>query len=309
MPIETFLNELSFFTQAVDLNQAQNRMGEFVNVLRNIIFRGGERKLNIYSGFYNIILGPNYSIMQWFSDDRVEKEARLYLRGIVDKGIIIDDMLSNMSDIECLVEGEKAVGVHGAYVREGLAISLPSRDIWNCHLLKVQIKEMEGEEIASRYDLLPHVSTIENIKGLKDWIYQNAFSTLKNYHQLWQTREKLFSRMLFCDAVEEQTRQMPMDSLGRIIKALNLLNIYALMYKPGQFDETKIGCDVSPESQETLRKYGEERTFLCPDGQYRVFSWHMKIGSFRVHFDFSYSDECILVGYIGRHLRTVKYKN
>jgi len=49
--------------------------------------------------------------------------------------------------------------------------------------------------------------------------------------------------------------------------------------------------------------YSAERTFLCPDGEYRLFDFHLKRWGTRIHFfDFPASKR-ILVGYVGDHLR------
>lgn len=50
--------------------------------------------------------------------------------------------------------------------------------------------------------------------------------------------------------------------------------------------------------------YGHARTFLCPDGERRVFSWHSKINyeKWRVHFIDFPATRRVLIGYVGKHL-------
>jgi len=66
---------------------------------------------------------------------------------------------------------------------------------------------------------------------------------------------------------------------------------------------------VSPESSMTLEMYGRERTFRCPDGQKRLFSWHLRLTphAWRIHFYPDEQTKTLIIGYIGHHLPTVRY--
>jgi hypothetical protein len=50
--------------------------------------------------------------------------------------------------------------------------------------------------------------------------------------------------------------------------------------------------------------YGAARTFVCPDGKKRLFSWHSKINyeKWRIHFIDAPAERRVLIGYVGRHL-------
>jgi hypothetical protein len=91
------------------------------------------------------------------------------------------------------------------------------------------------------------------------------------------------------------------------MKHLWELQRYAQDWKSGPFDSDQIQCQTSVESTSTLTQYGAERTFVYPDGQRRVFSWHSKIthNAWRIHFYPSAETRSIIIGYIGRHLPTV----
>jgi hypothetical protein len=54
--------------------------------------------------------------------------------------------------------------------------------------------------------------------------------------------------------------------------------------------------------QSTLNMYSKERTIRCPDGEKRVFQWHLKKGDTRIHFFDFPAAKRILVGYVGNHL-------
>lgn len=61
--------------------------------------------------------------------------------------------------------------------------------------------------------------------------------------------------------------------------------------------------------QSKLDKYLKERTFYCPDGKERLFERHVKLRfcNWRIHF-FTEQPGIVIIGYIGRHLPTVKYR-
>ena len=125
--------------------------------------------------------------------------------------------------------------------------------------------------------------------------------------ELWKERSSaLFQNLDFCDSVEEQLTWL--GSSDRRFKAalrgLQDLQTYCETWNTGNFD-IKALVRASGESPSTLQMYSEQRTFRCPDGQSRLFQWHLKRDdTTRIHF-FDFPDrKHILVGYIGGHLRT-----
>jgi hypothetical protein len=87
-----------------------------------------------------------------------------------------------------------------------------------------------------------------------------------------------------------------------VLRGLRDLQNYCDLWDTDNFDIHSL-ANASGESQSTLNRYSEERTFECPDGQYRLFQWHLKRGDTRIHF-FDFPDKKrILVGYAGAHLR------
>ena len=97
--------------------------------------------------------------------------------------------------------------------------------------------------------------------------------------------------------------------LGPIEKKLSDLQEYAASWSIGAFDAGKIASKATPESESTLKQYSQERTFTCPDGQNHVFSWHVRLTplAWRIYFYPKQTGE-LIIGYIGPHLRTVRFK-
>ncbi len=129
--------------------------------------------------------------------------------------------------------------------------------------------------------------------------------------ELWNRREELFPNLEFCDAVSKQlqnirTRQL---ELQPVVKTLFELQNCCKNWNTGFFSVEGYLLEESGESEATVNKYSKERTFRCPDGQERVFERHVKLRlcNWRIHF-FAEKPGKVIIGYVGRHLPTVKYR-
>jgi len=96
--------------------------------------------------------------------------------------------------------------------------------------------------------------------------------------------------------------------LQTVVKALFELQNCCQTRNTGSFSVKEHPIEESVESEATLNKYSKERTFCCPDGKERLFERHVKLRlcNWRIHF-FPEKPGKVIVGYIGRHLPTVKY--
>ena len=80
-------------------------------------------------------------------------------------------------------------------------------------------------------------------------------------------------------------------------------------WQAGYFSLEGYPFEESGESEPTLNKYGGERTFLCPDGEERLFERHVKLKecNWRIHFFPEVKTTKVIIGYVGSHLPTDKY--
>jgi hypothetical protein len=66
------------------------------------------------------------------------------------------------------------------------------------------------------------------------------------------------------------------------------------------------GVNCSGESRRTMDKYGCERDFHHPGEPVKRMEMHIKVGrQLRIYFDVDTENEKIIIGYCGKHLRTV----
>jgi len=125
---------------------------------------------------------------------------------------------------------------------------------------------------------------------------------------LWDRRANLFPSLDLCLEVEEQIENLSANDPCFIfaVKGFADLQDFCVSWTSSTFDQHSLG-NCSRESQPTMQQYGDSRTFTNPQGDKVVFEWHLKMFDFRMYFIPVVSTKRMLVGYVGRHLRTVKY--
>ncbi len=96
--------------------------------------------------------------------------------------------------------------------------------------------------------------------------------------------------------------------LRPVIKAIFGLQMCSNSWLGSRFSLETYSLEESGESEATLNRYSQERTFRCPDGKERLFERHIKLRfcNWRIHF-FPLQHGKVIVGYVGRHLPTDKY--
>ncbi len=303
-----FANELSFVPPADDLAAGKIRAEQYVLTMRQATSRGIGRALQIPYDFWSTQLSSGYHLYNWRNDTSVERENRQFLVALATKMPYLADeafLSSRWAELDCLWQTEKSLGLKAAYVSDGLALSLQSNSEWDRHEICCEIQAVTDSNIQCWTEKIHHASSPEHIKLQTSWILQRIQNTFRDGKDLWKRIGELFPLLDFCPGIEEQMSNLPTIVAPGITRGLFYLNSYCMEWKSGPFNKTILQCNASPESEPTLNKYRKEHTFLCPDGNYRIFSWHAKLGMCRIHFDPTLGAGRILVGYVGKHLPTV----
>jgi len=150
------------------------------------------------------------------------------------------------------------------------------------------------------------------------WIINNdTFQVFKNnnlwsinYKNLWLKRELLFPNLILCGEVEEQIYQIGTSShFNQIVNKLKEFNTAIQDWKNGNFSykeiNQKYALIISPESDQTMAKYKNERKFRLPTGDSEYCELHIKAGDLRFHFYPNNSNRNVYIAYIGPHLSTI----
>jgi hypothetical protein len=325
MSFEPVLNELSLETPAASIAEARQRMSRFIAMF--VTATGSyklERTLRVKDEHINYLqLAPDYPLARWRNDPQVAREERNFFRILETKHPYLVEHADHADaalTMECLWNDKPAVGFQAAFLLDSIAFSVPSDSVWDTSRVEVSVRELdaEGNWLPAHIEAVAHASIRRHLRELAVWIQQRQqaeidqkLKKVQTGTELWNQRSTLFPSLEFCAVVQEQLQEhapQP-DHIKAVRLRLLYLEQYSQQWRAGGFDEKQLAGNASPESDATLDhpEYGPKRVFQCPDGQEQMFSWHLKMGSWRLHF---YPDEerkFIIVGYIGPHLPTVKY--
>lgn len=312
--LEMILNELSL-QPAPDAYVARQWMMAFVQTVKTATGHGVARSLRTQRGIFDIALAADYPFASWLHDGDVDREMRRYVHSLSTKAPFWDglpELYDQVSASEFHFGDRPASGLGVAYMLEDLAVSLPSANCWDAARLDLHVMslvEAEGQDegdIEEEDVRVIHASRETHVDG--GWIRDRLQRDIQDGDGLWARRAELLPRLAFCDAVGPQVRSLGTVMLPSVARRLFELDGFCRDWTEGGFDTSRLP-NATPESESTLRQYGHERTFRDPDDLERTFSWHVRLtpNAWRVYFDPVPGTRTMIIGYIGPHLRTVRY--
>ena len=318
MDLEMVLNELSLCTPAPDIITARQWMSQLIFTLRQATTSGVKRILRTSNEINSLEIAPGYPIARWRNDSEVDIEERRFFRTLTNKAPFWNDVAEDFKDrfdlSQVWHEEIEAQGLGFVLIIDGLAISFNSERKWNLSKLTLKIRRLnEDDELFDELLEIVHASSQNHVKEHNDWIKYRIRLNINNGQELWNRKEELFPNLEFCDSVKKQLEDILSGQLELqpVIKTLLTLQNYCQTWNSGSFYIQPSILEYSPESQQTLNnsKYKEQREFICPDGKKRLFSLHAKlrICNWRIYFKPETPGK-VIIGYIGSHLPTVKYK-
>jgi hypothetical protein len=316
MDLEMVLNELSLQVPAADIPTARRLMSELIRTVRQATTSGVKRVLRTQNDINTIELAPAYPLARWRNDNEVNREERSFFRTLTAKAPFWTDVaeeIKNEIDLsEFIHQGEQAIGLGFALVSDTLPISLLSDSCWDCSRLQIEFKYIdENGDIAKKNLEIIHASRYNHIQEHTTWIQERIRKCVNDGLEIWSRREELFPNLEFCDGVGKQLQNILAGQLELqpVVSTLFVLQNCCKSWKTGLFSLENYAIEESGESEATLNKYGKERIFRCPDGEERMFARHIKLRfcNWRIHF-LAVKPGKVIIGYVGRHLPTVKYR-
>ena len=321
MTVSLIFNDLSVRIPAPDKRTARSWMTEFTSALRAAV-ELDVVVLRIRDRFGELLLSQNYPMHAWFHDNRVSREEQEFLLAYATRYTFIqpydrdlggDEVFqSNKLVFDAKFEGEKAEGLGYARLLNGLAISMLSESRWDTPQLTIECEELNPEsgEIERDWVILRHVSRVQHVfEDHAAWIEERIIDGVSTGKDLLRVANARFPSMVFCDNARKQVEDLTESSvqLPRVRDRLFELGQLVEGWRHGGFNYHQIH-NSSDESPSTISRYGDQRRFVCPDGRRRLFSWHLKGLPFmwRIHIRALQEEKCVLIGYVGKHLPTVK---
>jgi hypothetical protein len=321
MGIDLVLNELSLKPLAENKQLARERMLKFQRTISAAVKQRTNNLLRCPENIHRKYLADGYTIGDLLNDPDVDPVLRSYLRALftLSPYWFGDSNLQQkvVSRLFLFNDQEDATGLGVTALLNGLAVSFSSNEIWNRTQFDVKIvTELQGDdgESLTTEETIPvrNISQPNHLADHQDWIKQRLTIMPETCQILWERRTEWFPNLEFCDDTTPQILAITPQMLSSVTEHLISLQRYCETWTDGNFDREQFPPSrIDPESSATLRKYGQERTFHCPDGQERIFSWHLRLTpmAWRIHFFPIAETKHIIVGYIGPHLRTVRYQH
>ena len=187
-------------------------------------------------------------------------------------------------------------------IEDGIAISCPSAPDWERDTLAITFREFlpddEWRDTQQTIDNLAHVS---HAMQIIDRHRTQVLSGLTPGQQ-WELRETVFPHLLFGLDVDDTVAES--GRLAAILPRLQRLSSSAAFWKKSGGPIPPWSSDVTRESEGTGSnpKLSAARMFRSHDGTPRLFEWHAKFGSMRIHLAFDAASRTVEIGYIGPHL-------
>jgi hypothetical protein len=315
MAMDIVFNELSLSQPAPTIEIARSWMSQFIETIASLLKRGID-VFRILPSFHTSILAADYPLARWRNDEGVDIEQRRLLRRLQTKSQDLDpnldqDAFIRWQNCEVCHQGQPAPGLATAFVLSGIAVSIASDNYWNSSIIAVDLKTLSKEaEIVVENASVVHASCVEHVGVHDEWIADRLKIVFVDGADIWRKRTSAFEHLIFCERVEGQLNSMASGNpwFGPALKRLTELNEYCKTWSDGGFDPETLH-HATPESGQTLVAFANQHTFDCPDGERRIFSWHLRWtpNSGRVYFYPLNAEKKIVIGHLGAHLPTVLY--
>ena len=310
--MHVFINELSFQSQTNNVSSANRLMDDLLTVIRLLEPIKGTDPIHTSMTLWQRELSPGFNVHQWLYQTRRDQMLRLIV--LITKGPYIETLLDDeLSNHECWFRDNdvSSSSLAGSVYFDGILTSLKESLDFNSDT--VQLKYREEEEILKDIEIFNLYEPI-NVPNIVNRITRDILRNISSWQDLWEQKNLMFPMLSFCDCVKVQLGALSFAPTNmKIIKEhLTKMNAYCERLDREDItpDYTKMGISASKETEITLKQYGHQRIFVCPDGDERLFEWHTKqIGqNIRIHFyPLSPDSNTILIGYIGPHLNTYSY--
>jgi hypothetical protein len=321
MGIELVLNDLSFEPLASDKMSAQQRVLGFQRTASAAIKMRANRLVRCPENIQRKFLAAGYSMGDWLNDPTVDID----LRRVVLSWLTKSPYWQDDHDLEQKVHSrifyyagiEGAIGLGVASLLNGLSVSLLSHGTWDQTSIEIRAltEFLDDDGEASTQDeviAVRHIGHPNHLEAHKQWIDACLAINPSDGQELWDKRKEWFPNLDFCNDTKAQLYGLPRQMLSSVSEHLSSLQRYSETWSSGNFDSAEFPPRrIVTETKITLQQYGAMRTFMCPDGITRTFSWHLRLTpqEWRIHFDPIPQTRQIVIGYIGQHLPTAKFNN
>jgi hypothetical protein len=277
--MDYILNELSI-NQVDSKKDAKTIISGFVETCfkaKHELFLETLRVPESVGNLYNIFLCAEYPVSKWLHDHEIDFDIRQNFYQVLATPPLIKDIeikeLDTFNSTYFYYQEKEAKGLGAAYLLQTLAISFLSDSLWDTDeilILHEQI-DVNGDVIKPSIPVV-HGAKSEHILSHKQNFIDLRNSLLTKCSYIWNKREELFPNLIFCGKTKKQLNKgLSSRYVHQIYDRLTALNEYLNSWIEGEFNYSdfinKHNVNCSPESDSTMRLYGDQRRFSLPDSR------------------------------------------
>jgi hypothetical protein len=315
--LEIVFNELSLNGKAASKGYAQSVYQDFFNLADNInSLKIAPVRIRMSVDIANRTISEEYyTVKDWIKSLPNEQRQR-YLGFIVQDVIITDNPYFS-------IEGTDVVGLGYAFSNDLAAVSYSTNNVWinvKYEITRDYLPDGNSEVITDTVTVNHCVIQkvigeyrVAHSKWLRDTYagkQEGLINNLQSFDEFWEKKSQIFPWLDFGNEVNHHVRgygSISDSNFKKVLRYLQSLNQHLVSVNGDNEIFDNLPGDVSNDSEATLNMYGEERTFTCHDGQQRKLSLHAKLGDVRIYMMPRKDEKRMVVGYIGKHLRTKKF--
>jgi hypothetical protein len=308
--VDLHLNELSMTQLAPDRATASEWLLSLQETIRAAAVRGVSSVLHTHQDFWNTPISEGYSVVQWLADATIERERRQRLRSAVGKAPFLETLHAAAEEaqgglFEAHCEGRRGLGIGLAAMAGDVVVSLPT-SAFRRDPLSVAVTVLDEGSFIEKVEQVCNFYGAAVVERRSQWIALRQQENVRSGREIVRLRSSLLERIDFTESALAQLSSLRGSEqvFPFVLRHLFALNSRARAWDGATPFSREYPFNCSEESATTLAMYGDARTFLCPDGERRTFSWHSKINyeKWRIHFIDLPDTRRVLVGYVGRHL-------
>ncbi len=276
--------------------------------------------VSISDQFWDCELAAGYTVAEWIAT--AEPELRGLLLGIStqtefpieagdalrDRFLLSEFHLSHGAQSE---RSPEARGLGAAYLLHGIGASLPSEPRWTQTRLALRHLWLDDDG-RGREDAVEVLNVAEPTQGAEVSValLQRRQDTLVSDPSGLAARKVVcFPHLRFGTSVDSQIGNLPSTLLRRVVEKLIVLDDACRKWRRKVSTSYPEISRCRPESEPTMDRYGHLRVFPDHEGRSRTYEWHVSVSQqYRIHLRVVHRSRVIEIGYVGRHLRTVKYR-
>ena len=314
--MQMIINDLSAKFPVDTISEGRQIMDSFLNTyskVKKIIINDSVLMDQNYCSFE---LAKNYRIEQWRNDPVVDMEAKRRFRVLLNKSVIYDPSEVELeSEFDLEIQGKKYIskGCLLAYETEGVTISFLSDDYWETpEISGYYVTFNEKDELKEEHVQVPNVSCQKNVEPFEEKYKEKRKewrAEIRSAQDVLKCKETRFPNLIFCEnAINGCYKNVGVAEAGQVYK--RLLELQVAAEKMGNQFDKRLLPKASPETPLTLEQYETEHTFLLPEGNAQLFSWHTRFtGGYagRIFFYPDTTQKKMYIGHIGHKLPTKKY--